>query len=210
MNSKARKPKAKTLRKSAHAAKRRTAFKPKPEELLQAWEALPFVRVVEGPRKDGWFPENIDYWAIPEEPSVLLGAEFLGDYYALLAIRHAFEQHPSLPLLSYILNDMIKQGRPLWPSGDSDAPMNGVAAGFVGTLAKMAMRADGWGVLSQYAMSYGTQLIGAANSKERMSRDIRKALREHGERLIEFARTPIVKGRRHPPAAGSQSEIRDI
>ena len=212
MASKSRKPKAKALRRSAHTAKQRTAV-PKTEQpqMLMPWEVLPFVKVIEGPRNVRSLPEAVDYWAPPEEPSDCLAAEFLGSYYALLAIRHAHEQEPGLPILSWIVNDMIKQGRPLWPSRpDNDAPLNVVAMGFIAALTRMALRADAFGLLSQYAMSYGTQLIQAANSKERMSRDIRKALREHGARLIEFARTPIVKGRQHPPAADSQSEIRDI
>jgi len=220
MASKSRKPKAKALRKSAHTAKQRTAA-PKTEQpqMVMPWEVLPFVKVVEdqqiirkGPRSVRHVPEKVDYWAPPGEPGDCLAAEFLGSYYALIAIRYETEQKGgSLPVLSWIVNDMIKQGRPLWPSHpDSDAPMNVVAMGFIAALTRMALRADAFGLLSQYAMSYGSQLIGAANSKERMSRDIRKALREHGERLIEFARTPIVKGRQPPPAAGSQSEIGDI
>jgi len=67
---------------------------------------------------------------------------------------------------------------------------------------------DAFGLLSQYAMSYGSQLIQAANSKKRMSRDTRKAVREHGARLIEFARRPIVKGRQHPPTGCKGGDAR--
>jgi hypothetical protein len=102
---------------------------------------------------------------------------------------------------------MIKQGRPLWPGADSDAPMNVVAMGFVATLTRMALRADGWGLLSDYALRFGTQLMETANSKERMSRSAREVLREHGERLLAFSRTPIVKrGQRSPSAATAPSE----
>jgi hypothetical protein len=206
---KSRKPKArsKTLRKSDHAAKRRTGAPKDEPEMVMPWTALPFVKVVKGPQSVRHLPEWVDYWAPPEEPSGCLAAEFLGSYYALLAIRHAHEQEPGLPVLSWIVNDMIKQGRPLWPGADSDAPMNVVAMGFVATLTRMALRADGWGLLSDYALRFGTQLMETANSKERMSRSAREVLREHGERLLAFSRTPIVKrGQRSPSAATAPSE----